>query len=280
MNALYKPDPDTEPPSLDSAAMALESPPPPGPQKRDLIAGLEKGLAVIAAFDQDRPRLTMSEVAALCGLTRAAARRYLITLEYLGYVTSERKMYSLAPKVLRLGQSYMHSARLPRIVQPELHKLAYALKEASSAGVLDGADVICIAATSAGRVVSSTLQPGTRVPAYCTANGRVLLASLQQPQVDAWITRQNLVPLTPNTITNPDRLRVEIARTRSQGYALVDQELELGLRTISVPLKSYRGDVLAAMNVSVHAARVSMDQLVDECLPALLHAQASLRTVL
>jgi IclR family pca regulon transcriptional regulator len=280
MNALYKPDPDIEPRSLDSAAMAVETPPPPGPQKRDLIAGLEKGLAVIAAFDQDRPRLTMSEVAALCGLTRAAARRYLITLEYLGYVTSERKMYSLAPKVLRLGQSYMHSARLPRIVQPELHKLAYALKEASSAGVLDGADVICIAATSAGRVVSSTLQPGTRVPAYCTANGRVLLASLQQPQVDAWITRQNLVPLTPNTITNPDRLRVEIARTRSQGYALVDQELELGLRTISVPLKSYRGDVLAAMNVSVHAARVSMDQLVDECLPALLHAQASLRTVL
>ena len=280
MNALYKPDPDTELPSQDSAAMLAVTPPPPGPQKRDLIAGLEKGLAVIAAFDQDRPRLTMSEVAALCGLTRAAARRYLITLEYLGYVTSERKMYSLAPKVLRLGQSYMHSARLPRIVQPELHKLAYALKEASSAGVLDGSDVICIAATSAGRVVSSTLQPGTRVPAYCTANGRVLLASLQQPQVDAWITRQNLVPLTPNTITNPDRLRVEIARTRSQGYALVDQELELGLRTISVPLKSYRGDVLAAMNVSVHAARVSMDQLVDECLPALLHAQASLRTVL
>ncbi len=260
--------------------MPVDIAPAPGPQKRDLIAGLEKGLAVIAAFDQDRPRLTMSEVAALCGLTRAAARRYLITLEYLGYVTSERKMYSLSPKVLRLGQSYMHSARLPRIVQPELHKLAHALKEASSAGVLDGADVICIAATSAGRVVSSTLQPGTRVPAYCTANGRVLLASLQQPQVETWIARQNLAPLTPNTITNPDRLRVEIARTRAQGYALVDQELELGLRTISVPLKSYRGDVLAALNVSVHAARVSMDQLVDECLPALLQAQASLRTVL
>jgi IclR family transcriptional regulator, pca regulon regulatory protein len=279
MNALYQPDPDIDLQSQDSAATPVATAPP-GPQKRDLIAGLEKGLAVIAAFDQDRPRLTMSEVAALCGLTRAAARRYLITLEYLGYVTSERKMYSLAPKVLRLGQSYMHSARLPRIVQPELHKLAYALKEASSAGVLDGGDVICIAATSAGRVVSSTLQPGTRVPAYCTANGRVLLASLQQPQVEAWITRQTLAPLTPNTITNPDRLRIEIARTRAQGYALVDQEFELGLRTISVPLKSYRGDVLAAMNVSVHAARVSMDQLVDECLPALLHAQASLRTVL
>jgi IclR family pca regulon transcriptional regulator len=128
--------------------------------------------------------------------------------------------------------------------------------------------------------VSSTLQPGSRVPAYCTANGRVLLASLQPSQVDAWLDRQTLAPLTPHTLTNPDRLRVEIARTRAQGYALVDQELEMGLRTISVPLKSYRGDVLAAMNVSVHAARVSMDQLVDDCLPALLHAQASLRTVL
>ena len=274
---------ETERPT--EAAFASRPPAVPGsakppPQKRDLIAGLEKGLAVISSFDQDRPRLTMTEVATLCGLTRAAARRYLITLEHLGYVTSDRKMYALTPKVLRLGQSYMHSARLPRIVQPELHKLAYALKEASSAGVLDGADVICIAATSAGRVVSSTLQPGTRVPAYCTANGRVLLSALPQPEVDAWIARQTLAPLTPNTVTSADRLRVEIARARAQGYATVDQELELGLRTISVPLKSYRGEVLAAMNVSVHAARVTMDQLINDCLPALLQAQASLRTVL
>ncbi len=252
----------------------------PTPQKRDLIAGLEKGLSVIAAFDQDRPRLTMTEVASLCGLTRAAARRYLITLEHLGYVTSDRKMYALTPKVLRLGQSYMHSARLPRIVQPELQKLAYAMKEASSAGVLEGADVICIAATSAGRVVSSTLQPGSRVPAYCTANGRVLLAALSPQELDAWLARHTLAPLTASTITNPERLRSELARVRSQGYATVDQELEIGLRTISVPLKSYRGDVLAAMNISVHAARFTMDQLVSDCLPALLQAQAGLRTVL
>ena len=280
MNAFDRQDVEIERASETPFAGVPTTPSKPLPQKRDLIAGLEKGLSVISAFDQDRPRLTMTEVASLCGLTRAAARRYLITLEYLGYVTSDRKMYSLTPKVLRLGQSYMHSARLPRIVQPELHKLAYALKEASAAGVLDGADVICIAATSAGRVVSSTLQPGARVPAYCTANGRVLLSALPQSEVDAWIARQTLAPLTPNTITSPERLRIEIARARSQGYATVDQELELGLRTISVPLKSYRGDVLAAMNVSVHAARVSMDQLVNECLPALLQAQASLRTVL
>jgi len=264
----------------DEGAVAEPSSAPAGPHKRDLIAGLEKGLAVIEAFDQDRPRLTISEVATRCGLTRAAARRYLITLEYLGYVSSDRKMYSLSPKVLRLGQSYMHSARLPRIVQPELQKLAFALKEASSAGVLDGNDVICIAATDAGRLVSLTLQPGTRVPAYCTANGRVLLSARPQADVDAWVAQQTLEPLTTHTLTSPEKLRDAIARVRLQGYAIVDQEFELGLRTISVALKNYRGEVLAALNVSAQTSRMSVAQLVETCLPALLNAQAGLRSTL
>nr|WP_295078494.1 IclR family transcriptional regulator C-terminal domain-containing protein [uncultured Roseateles sp.] len=251
-----------------------------GPLKRDLVAGLEKGLAVIEAFDQERPRLTISEVAVRTGLTRAAARRYLLTLTHLGFVSQDRKMFALTPKVLRLGQSYMHSARLPRIVEPELHKLAYALKEASSAGVLDGNDVICIAATSAGRVVSPTLQPGTRVAAHCSGNGRVLLAALPPEDVDAWIKRQDLVALTPNTITHPERLRIEIARARSLGYACIDQELEMGLRTVAVPLRNYKGEVVAAMNISVHASRMSMEQLVEHCLPPLLQAQAHLRMLL
>jgi IclR family transcriptional regulator, pca regulon regulatory protein len=274
MNAFAR----SEPPADDPAQAADDAPT--GPHKRDLIAGLEKGLAVIEAFDQDRPRLTISEVATRCGLTRAAARRYLITLEYLGYVTSDRRMYSLSPKVLRLGQSYMHSARLPRIVAPELHKLAYALKEASSAGVLDGADVICIAATEAGRLVSSTLQPGTRVPAYCTANGRVLLSAMPQAEVEAFLARQVLEARTPHTQIDPAKLAGEIASIRLRGYAAVDQEFELGLRTISVPLKNYRGEVLAAINVSAQATRMSVAQLVSECLPALQQAQARLRSTL
>lgn len=276
-----------EPPALDSDDPGADLPnpgaqevSPGGPLKRDLIAGLEKGLAVIEAFDQDRPRLSITEVAERTGLTRAAARRYLITLAHLGYVQQDRKMFGLAPKVLRLGQSYMHSARLPRVIQPQLHKLAYALQEASSAGVLDHDDVIAVAAASAGRVVSATLQPGTRVPAYCTSNGRVLLAAKPQEEVDAWLARQTLEPLTPHTIVHRERLRLEIARARANGYAAVDQELELGLRTIAVPLKNYRGDVVAAMNVSVHASRMRMDELVDKCLPALLQAQAQLRTLL
>ena len=249
-------------------------------QKRDFIAGLEKGLAVIEAFDQEQTRLSMTEVAQRTGLTRAAARRYLLTLTQLGYVSYDGRMFSITPKVLRLGQSYMHSARLPRVVHSQLHKLAHALQEASSAGVLDANDVICIGATTAGRVVSATLQPGTRVPAYCTANGRVLLSALAQEQVDRWIERQTLEALTPYTVTNKERLRIEIARARAQGFAAVDQELELGLRTISVPLKNLRGDSVAALNVSVHAARMSMDELHDRCLPALLQAQAQIRNLI
>jgi IclR family pca regulon transcriptional regulator len=253
---------------------------PTGPHKRDLIAGLEKGLAVIEAFDQDRPRLTISEVATRCGLTRAAARRYLITLEHLGYVTSDRRMYSLSPKVLRLGQSYMHSARLPRIVQPELMKLSRELKEASSAGVLDGSDVLCVAATSAGRVISSTLQPGTRVPAWCTANGRVLLAAWPQDAEQAWIAQQALQPRTPQTLTDPQRLAAEIEQVRERGHAAVDQEFEPGLRTVSVPLLNFRGETVAALNVSVHASRMEMDELQEAALPPLHQAQAHLRQIL
>lgn len=270
----------------DLAAIAAPSNPantpvsPEGPLKRDLVAGLEKGLAVIESFDQERPRLTISEVAARTGLTRAAARRYLLTLTHLGFVSQDRKMFALTPKVLRLGQSYMHSARLPRIVEPELHKLAYAMKEASGAGVLDGNDVICISATSAGRVVSPTLQPGTRVPAYCAGTGRVMLAALPQTEVDHWIARQELQALTPHTVTHPERLRIEIARARALGYACVDQELEMGLRTVAVPLKNYRGDTVAAMSISVHASRMSMDQMVEHCLPPLLQSQAHLRMLL
>ncbi|HWP19901.1 MAG TPA: IclR family transcriptional regulator C-terminal domain-containing protein [Burkholderiaceae bacterium] len=249
-------------------------------QKRDFIAGLEKGLAVIEAFDQERSRLSMTEVAQRTGLTRAAARRYLLTLTQLGYVHYDGRMFSLTAKVLRLGQSYLHSARLPRVVHPQLHKLAHVLQEASSAGVLDGGDVLCIAATTAGRVVSATLAPGTRVPAYCTSNGRVLLASLPQEQVDGWLEQQQLEPLTPHTITHRERLRIEIARARAQGYAMVDQELELGLRTLAVPIRNLRGDTVAALNVSVHAARMSMSDLQERCLPALMQVQAQLRSLL
>lgn len=144
---------------------------------------------MIEAFDQERGRLSIAEVAERTGLTRAAARRYLITLTHLGYMRHENKLFSLTPMVLRLGQSYLHSARLPRLAQPLLYRLAYSVGEAASVGVLDHDQLVCVAAVSAGQLVSATLQPGTRVPAWCTANGRMLLASLPQDQLDSFLAR-------------------------------------------------------------------------------------------
>lgn len=250
------------------------------PLERDLVAGLEKGLKVIQAFDQERARLTIAEVAQATGLTRATARRYLITLAHLGYMRHDNKLFSLTPAVLRLGQSYLHSARLPRIVQPLLYRLAYSLGEAASVGVLDNEQLVCVAAVSAGQLVSGTLQPGTRVPAYCTSNGRMLLASLTEPEIEMFLERSHPEQTTQYTIVNKDRLALEIARARSQGYALVDQELELGLRTIAVPLRNFRGDVVAAMNISVHAGRLPAEQMVERCLPAMIKIQVELAALL
>jgi IclR family pca regulon transcriptional regulator len=247
---------------------------------RDFVAGLDKGLQVIDAFDQERSRLTIADVAERTGLTRAAARRYLLTLTALGYMRHEQKQFSLTPKVLRLGQSYLHSARLPRIAQPLLYRLAYSLGEAASVGILDHDDLVCVAAVSAGQLISATLQPGTRVPAYCTANGRVLLASLAQGQAERYLDRARPERITAHTIVDQAALAAAIARVREQGYALVDQELELGLRTIAVPVKNFRGDVVAAMNISVHAGRMTVQQMVERCLPSLITFQIELNALL
>jgi IclR family transcriptional regulator, pca regulon regulatory protein len=247
---------------------------------RDTVAGLANGLRVIEAFDQDRPRLSISEVAQRTGLTRAAARRYLLTLMQLGFVHQDDRLFALSPRVLRLGQSYMRSARLPRVIQPQLQNIALAMQEASSVGVLDGGDVIAIAAVTVGRVVSPTLQPGTRVPAHCSANGRVLLAALPDDALDHWLATHPMVARTPRTLTQPAQVRDAVMRVREQGYAMVDQELEVGLRTIAVPLKNFRGETVAAMNVSAHAARLQLDELRERCLPVLLQAQAQLTQLL
>jgi IclR family pca regulon transcriptional regulator len=251
-----------------------------GPLKRDLVAGLEKGLSVITAFDQERPRLTISEVAARTGLTRAAARRYLLTLTHLGFVSQDRKMFSLTPRVLRLSQSYMSSARLPRLIEPELFKLSQAIKEASAAGVLDGGHVICIAASTGGRTPSSSMQAGTRVPAHCTGVGRVLLAALHPADLDDWLAEHDLARMTPNTLIDRARLRQEIELVRERGYALVDQEFESGMRSIAVPLRNYRGETVAGLNIVVHAPRVSIEQLLETGLAPLLQTQAHLRMLL
>jgi IclR family pca regulon transcriptional regulator len=250
------------------------------PLERDLVSGLDRGLKVIEAFDQERPQLTIAEVAQRTGLTRAAARRYLITLTHLGYVTHEDKRFALTPKILRLGQSYLHSARLPRVIQPHLYRLAYSVGDAASAGILDNDQLVCIAAVGSGRVVSSSLQPGTRVPAFWTSNGRVLLANLPQEKLESMLEKLHLDQITEHTITDLKQLKSEIIRTRNQGYCMVDQELELGLRTIAVPLKNYRGETVAAANVCVHGAHTLSKELIEDCLHTLLKVQVEVASAL
>lgn len=247
---------------------------------RDLVGGLEKGLAVISAFDLDKPRLTITEVANRAGLSRAAARRYLLTLTQIGYAHHDGRCFSLTPRVLRLGQSYLHSARLPRMIQPRLNQLVAHTGDASAAGVLDGDDVLSIAACGGGLPPSARLQPATRVPAYCSANGRVLMAFRPESEWGPWIERQRLLPRTSQTITDPGQLLRELERTRQQGYALVDQELDIDLRTLAVPLHNNRGQLVAAVNLGASAARRSLDDLVARGLPLLRQAQRELRALL
>ncbi|GAA0741708.1 IclR family transcriptional regulator [Ideonella azotifigens] len=246
----------------------------------DIVTSLQQGLRVIEVFDQDRPQLTIAEVARRADLSRAAARRYLLTLAEMGYVKHDGKTFALSVKVLRLAQSFMHSSRLPRLLQPQLQAIAAALQESSSAGVLEGDDVISVAAAGSGRLTSSTLQPGTRVPAYCTANGRVLLAALSPEALDAWLRRQTLPARTTHTLVDHDALRAEVQRVRARGHALVDQEFELGLRTVAVPLRNFKGEVVASANLSAHASRMRMDELAERGLPLLLQLQAQLQSLI
>jgi IclR family pca regulon transcriptional regulator len=161
-----------------------------------------------------------------------------------------------------------------------LYRLAYSLGEAASVGVLEGGDVVCVAAVSAGRVVSATLQPGTRVPAYCTANGRVMLATLADAALEACLAALAPEALTEYTIVDPPGLLAEVRRVRAQGYALVNQELELGLRTLAVPLRNFKGETVAAMNVSISADRMQTGEVVERCLPQLLKVQSDLSAML
>ncbi len=255
-------------------------PPSPAVNPRDLVGGLEKGLAVIEAFDLDKPRLSITEVANRAGLSRAAARRYLLTLTQIGYAHFDGRRFSLTPRVLRLGQSYMHSARLPRLLQPKLRQLVQQTGDASSAGVLDTDDVISIAACSSSPHLSPRLQLGTRAPAYCTANGRVLMSFEPESRWESWLERQRLLPLTPRTLTDARALRRELEHTRERGFAVVDQELEPDLRTLAVPLLNSSGRVLAALNIGVSARRYSVEELIARGLPLLRQAQAELRAVI
>ena len=240
----------------------------------DTVQSLARGLAVIRAFDADHPVLTLSEVARRAEITRAAAGRFLRTLEQLGYVrgsaaTGVGRTFALTPRVLELGFSYLSALSIPEIVQPHLERLSREVDESVSAAVLDGEDIVYIARVPTRRIMSVRITIGTRFPAFATSMGRVLLAGMPDASVDALVAASALPPLTARTVTDAAALREELDRVRAQGWALVDGELEPGLRSVAVPLHDRRGDVVAAVNVSTSATRDSVEHVVERHLPPL-----------
>jgi IclR family transcriptional regulator, pca regulon regulatory protein len=245
----------------------------PSPARRtDFVQSLDRGLAVIRCFSSERPSLTLSEVAERTGLTRAAARRFLLTLQELGYVGSTGRQFSLRPRVLALGYAYLSSFSVAQIAQPHLEDLAEELHESCSASVLDGDDIVYVARASANRIMTIALTVGTRLPPYPTSMGRILLASLPEEELDAHLRRTELRKLTERTVVDETELRQILAKVAAQGWAAVDQELEAGVRSIAVPIRDSSGRVVAAINASAHAARVQMRTLEKQFLPRLLNA--------
>lgn len=237
----------------------------------DFVQSLERGLAVIKAFDGENPELTLSDVARRTGLTRAAARRFLLTLVELGYVHNDGRQFSLRPSVLDLGSAYLRSMDLPEVALPHMEALVATVQESSSMSVLDGADVIYVARVpTRRRIMTVSIAVGTRFPAYATSMGRVLLAHLDESALDRYLNETELERHTANTIVEEDRLRQALADVRWLGHAVVDQELEEGLRSAAAPVWS-GGEVVAAVNVSVHASRAAIDEIKEHFVPPLLN---------
>ncbi|MFG2440453.1 IclR family transcriptional regulator C-terminal domain-containing protein [Streptomyces sp. NPDC048508] len=235
-----------------------------------VVRSFERGLAVIRVFGADRPELTLSEVARGCGLTRAAARRFLLTLADLGYVHTDGRTFRLTPRVLELGYAYLSGFTLPEIALPHLEQLAETVGESSSLCVLDGDDIVYVARVPTRRIMAATITVGTRFPAHVTSVGRVILAHLKDEETDVRLARADLRPLTARTLASADRLRTELRRVRRQGYAIVDQELEEGLRSVAAPVRDRDGVVVAAVNIPVHASRNTLDSVRRDLLPHLL----------
>ncbi|MTH35534.1 helix-turn-helix domain-containing protein [Paracoccus limosus] len=251
-----------------------------GITERDMMGGLAKGLRVIETFTAERPRQSIGEAATAAGLDRATARRCLLTLAHHGYADYDGKYFTLTPRVLRLGTACLATMPLPQIVQPWLDQLSEETGESSSVSILDGAEIVYVARAAQQRVMSIALMPGSRLPAYCTSMGRVLLAALPQAELDAVLAQAPFPARTPRTRTGAVALAAEIARVRAQGHAVIDQEVELGLRSIAVPLWNMRGRVVAALNIGLAASHATVEDLPARFLPGLQRIQTELRGLL
>jgi IclR family pca regulon transcriptional regulator len=246
------------------------------PREAHFVQSLERGLSVITAFGPTTPELSLSDVARATGLTRAAARRFLLTLVDLGYVRQEGKLFRLTPRVLTLGYAFLSSMSLPGLAGPHLEWLAGEVHESSSMSVLDGRDVVYVARVPTSRIMTVSINVGTRFPAYATSMGHVLLAGLDDDALDEHLAGVELLPLSDHTLTSVTALRARLREVRNQGFALVDQELEYGLRSLAAPVRIRAGKVVAAVNISTQASRVSPEETRRVLLPPLLKAVAEI----
>ena len=258
----------------------------------DFVVSLARGLQIIKAFGQApsepeqipnlRPSdaLTVSEVAEKTGLARAVVRRFLYTLVELGYVITDGKYFRLTARILDLGYAYLSSFPLPKIAERFLEQVTLETKESSSASVLEGFDIVYVARVQTRRIMSISLSVGSRLPAFCTSMGRVLLAQLPEQMLERYLQSATFSKFTERTVCNADELRKEIRSVSKQGYALVDQELELGLRSLAVPVFAGRSRTVAAVNVSTQAARTSKAAMLQNFLPVLRQAAADISSCL
>jgi IclR family pca regulon transcriptional regulator len=246
----------TRAPLVNTAAVAAGS-----ARRPEGMAGLAKGLAVMEAFSDGRAELTVSQAAEATGVTRAAARRCLLQLADLGYLTSDGKFFRPTPRTLRLGAAYLAATPLPQLAQPHLAAARDVLGESVSIAVLDDGWVTFVARAEAARIVSTGVRVGARLPAYCSATGRVLLAGLPAAGLDDYLARARLQPRTERTVVDRDAVRDLVEQARREGFASTDEELELGMRSIAVPVTNSAGRVEAAVSVSCFSARASLEEM-------------------
>ncbi len=249
--------------------------------KADFIEGMARGMAVLESFDTERQRLNATLAAQRAGLTRAAARRHLLTLLHLGYLETDGSYFWLAPKVLRFSGSYLASARAPRLIQPTLTRLAAQAQESFSAVVLDRDEVVIIARSGQIRLLAYGLHLGARLPAHATSTGRVLLASMPPAEFEAWMRGESgdrtLRRLTPHTVVDPQAFRELIGRVRQDDWCVASEEHELGVHALAVPVRDMRGRTVAALNVVASPARLQPEVMRRDLLPLLLEAARELR---
>ncbi len=231
------------------------------------MIALEKGLAVIEAFGLLRGPATLTQLAQITGHTKASVRRCLLTLRELGYVGQDGRQFRLASRALRLGHAYVASDALTKVAQPILELTSERTRESASIAVLDSQDAVFVARATHRRSLSTGLEVGARLPAYCSATGRVLLAQMRKEDVRFLLNRMSRPALTPRTRTGLRDIQQEIDRARQQGYAIVDEELEIGLRSIAVPLRTGHGELVAALSLSVTTHRMTPEAMIDKLLP-------------